>query len=130
VIAGLSSRGRKFAAFGTTLAVVLLGAAQASAEVRWLTCKYTHGGQERSLAVAFDESRNLAAIFDDGQLVEGNGTLVTFQAIRSRFPRFTMTYNRNDGALALAMIGGSGFTAGLVHGECRRSNPPPGAPRI
>jgi hypothetical protein len=119
------------AALGATLAAALavLSVAEALADTRWLSCRYTQGGEQRQLAVMFDETRNLAAIFQDGLLTEGTATSITFQAIRSRFPGFFLTYNRNDGSLALALTGGGGFTAGIVHGECRRANPPPGAPR-
>ncbi|HYC64845.1 MAG TPA: hypothetical protein VEC14_08955 [Reyranellaceae bacterium] len=111
------------------MTLVLLFPGYARAEPRWLSCTYNDaGGRQNTLAVMFDQDRNLAALLEDGQLVEGANTSITFQAIRSRFQRFFLTYNRNDGTLALAMTGG-GFTAGMLHGSCRRSTPPPGAPR-
>lgn len=111
------------------MTLVLL-AAPASAESRWLACNYTDlGGKQHTLAVMFDQDRNIASIFEDGSMVEGANTSITFQAIRSRFPRFFLTYNRNDGALSLSMTGGGGFAVGIVHGSCRRAPPPPGAPR-
>lgn len=109
---------------------LVMSATSVAAETRWLSCRYNQSGQTRTLAVAFDEARNLAAIFDDGELTEGANTSITFQAIRSRFPLFFLTYNRNDGSLGLALTGGGGFTAGIVTGECRRAPPPPGAPRV
>jgi len=117
------------AALALALAV-LAAAAPAAADTRWLACTFTKDGKKFSLAVVFDEARNYTAIFDDGELLEGANTSITFQAIRSRFPSFFLTYNRNDGSLSLAPTGGGGFTAGLSHGECRRSTPPPGAPRV
>jgi hypothetical protein len=116
------------AALALVLAVSMAAPAAAN-DTRWLACTYTKDGKKFSLSVAFDQDRNFTAIFDDGELREGTNTSITFQAIRSRFPAFFLTYNRNDGSLSLAPTGGGGFTAGLVHGECRRSNPPPGAPR-
>jgi hypothetical protein len=111
-------------------ALLMALAMPAAAEPRWLTCSYTDmGGKQQGLAVMFDQDRNIASIFEDGSMVEGTNTSITFQAIRSRFPRFFLTYNRNDGALSLALTGGGGFTTGIVNGSCRRSNPPPGAPR-
>ena len=108
----------------------LTAAAPAAADTRWLACSYTQHGKKVQLAVVFDQARNYTAIFDDGDLQEGVNTSITFQAIRSRFRNFFLTYNRNDGSLSLALVGGGGFTAGIVQGECRRSNPPPGAPPI
>ena len=103
---------------------------EALAEPRWLACRYSQAGQARQLAVMFDEARNVAALFEDGVMVDGNATSITFQAIRSRFPAFFLTYNRNDGSLSLALTSGGGFTAGIVSGVCRRAPPPPGAPRV
>jgi len=96
------------------------------ADARWLACKFTdQGGVARAFHMVFDDLRGTAALFDNGQLVEGSGTTINFQSIRSRFPAFALTYNRNDGALAVAVEGTFG---GIQRGECRRSPPPPGAP--
>ncbi len=99
----------------------------AVAEPRWLACKYADGrGATHNFFMVFDDLRNTASLLEDGQLVEGTGTGITFQALRSRFPMFMVTYNRNDGALSLTPMQGGG---GLLQGECRRAAPPPGAPR-
>ncbi len=101
-------------------------ASSARAEPRWLACKYTdQGGVVRNFHMVFDDLRGTASLFDNGALVEGSGTTINFQSIRSRFPAFALTYNRNDGALAIAAEGSYG---GLLRGECRRTPPPPGAP--
>ena len=98
----------------------------AMAEPRWLACKYTDtGGKAQNFFMVFDDLRNTASLLDGGTLVEGTSTGITFQALRTRFPQFTITYNRNDGALALTPVAGFG---GILAGECRRSPPPPGAP--
>ena len=98
----------------------------ALAEPRWLVCKFTdQGGAVRNFHMVFDDLRNTAALFDNGQLVEGSGTTINYQSIRSRFPAFALTYNRNDGALAIVAEGTYG---GILKGDCRRSPPPPGAP--
>ena len=98
----------------------------AMAEPRWLACKYTDtGGKAQNFFMVFDDMRGTAALLEDGSLVEGVGTTTNFQSLRTRFPQFTVTYNRNDGALALTPLAGFG---GILTGECRRSPPPPGAP--
>jgi hypothetical protein len=98
----------------------------AMAEPRWLACKYTDtAGKAQNFFMVFDDLRNTASLLDAGTLVEGANTGITFQALRTRFPQFTVTYNRNDGALALTSVAGIG---GMLTGECRRSPPPPGAP--
>ena len=98
----------------------------ALAEPRWLACKYTDtGGKAQNFFMVFDDLRNTASLLDGGTLVEGTSTGITFQALRTRFPQFTVTYNRNDGALALTPLAGFG---GILTGECRRSPPPPGVP--
>jgi hypothetical protein len=96
----------------------------ALADSRWLACKFSAGGKEQSFHMVFDDRRGTAALFDGGSLVEGTGTSINFQSLRTRFPQFNVTYNRNDGALALSPAG----VGGLMNGECRRSPPPPGAP--
>jgi hypothetical protein len=116
------------AALTLALAVLAAAAPAVANDTRWLVCTYTKDGQKHQISVVFDQPRNYAAVFNDGELLEGANTSITFQAIRSRFPGFFLTYNRNDGSLTLASTGG--FTTGIVHGECRRSNPPPGAPRF
>jgi hypothetical protein len=110
-----------------TLVLLVTVARPALAEPRWLACKYTDaGGATQNFHMVFDDRRNTAALFDSGELVEGTSTAITFQALRTRFPQFMVTYNRNDGALSLTPLQGAG---GLRQGECRRSLPPPGAPR-
>jgi hypothetical protein len=100
----------------------------AMAEPRWLACKYTDtNGTVRNFHMMFDDLRNTAALFDAGTLVEGTNTGITFQALRTRFPQFIVTYNRNDGALSLTPLTGYG---GIRIGECRRSPPPPGGPAL
>jgi hypothetical protein len=97
------------------------------AEPRWLACKYTDTrGAAQSFHMVFDDIRNTASLFDAGALVEGTSTSITFQALRTRFPKFIVTYNRNDGALAVTPL--EGGYGGLLQGGCRRSPPPPGAP--
>ena len=99
----------------------------ASAEPRWLACKVTdQGGQVRNFNVMFDDRRNTAAVWDGTSLAEGTNVAITFQALRARFPNFTMTYNRNDGAFSMTPLGAN--YGGLLHGECRRSVAPPGVP--
>lgn len=101
-------------------------ASSARAEPRWLACKYTdQGGVARNFHMVFDDLRGTASIFEAGSLVEGSGTSINFQSIRTSFPAFAATYNRNDGALAISPQGSYG---GILRGECRRSPPPPGAP--
>ncbi|MGZ3341907.1 MAG: hypothetical protein ACXU9B_19120 [Reyranella sp.] len=98
----------------------------AIAEPRWLACKYSDtNGKPQSFFMVLDDLRNVASLLDGGTLVEGADTGITFQALRTRFPQFTITYNRNDGALAVTPLAGYG---GIRTGECRRSPPPPGAP--
>ncbi len=120
---------------GVTLVVAMtLGAAlvasvasPALAEPRWLACKFTdHKATVRNFHMVFDDIRNTASIFDGVSLIEGTGTTTTYQALRTRFPAFTVTYNRNDGALAITAV--EGTYGGTFTGECRRSPPPPGAP--
>ncbi len=99
----------------------------ARAEPRWLACKVTdQGGQVRNFAVVFDDRRNTAGVWDGISMVEGTDVAITFQALRARFPNFSMTYNRNDGAFSMTPLGAN--YGGLLHGECRRSAPPPGVP--
>ncbi len=116
---------------GSMLAAVAVLAAvalPAAAESRWLACKFTdQRGMVRNFSMVFDDLRGTAAIFEAGELVEGTSTSINFQSIRSRFPAFVLTYNRNDGALAVAPVEGS--HGGILRGECRRSLPPPGAPQ-
>ena len=99
----------------------------ALAEPRWLACKFNDArGQAQNFYMVFDDMRGTAALFDGGGLVEGTSTSINFQSLRTRFPQFNVTYNRNDGALAVSPIG----VGGILHGECRRSPPPPGAPAV
>ena len=117
------------------LALFLLAATAApvAADTRWLACKFNdHQGKPQGFHMMFDEDRNIAALFDPalGTMTEGGSTFINFQLIRTRFPAYSLTYNRNNGTLALSLISGSSIPAGLVQGECRRSPPPPGAPRV
>lgn len=104
-----------------------VAAGPARAEPRWLGCKVTdQGGQARNFFVVFDDRRNTAGVWDGTSMAEGTDVAITFQALRARFPNFTMTYNRNDGALSMTPLGPN--YGGLLHGACRRSLPPPGVP--
>jgi len=118
------------AKLGLILATAVALAAVASpalAEPRWLACKFTdQRGQARNFQMVFDDLRNAAALWDGYALVQGANTGITFQALRTRFPQFVVTYNRNDGALSVTPLEGS--YGGILHGECRRSPPPTGAP--
>ena len=118
---------RRLGAMVAATALLSVLAGPALAEARWLACKYADGrGASHNFYMVFDDLRSTASLFEDGALIEGTGTSVTFQALRSRFPQFMVTYNRNDGALSITPMQGSG---GLLQGECRRTAPPPGAPR-
>jgi hypothetical protein len=99
----------------------------AMAEPRWLACKVTdQGGQVRNFSVVFDDRRNTVGVWDGTSMAEGTSVVITFQALRATFPNFSMTYNRNDGAYSMTPLGAN--YGGLLHGECRRSPPPPGVP--
>ena len=99
----------------------------ALAEPRWLACKFNDtSGKAQSFVMVFDDLRGTAAMFDGYSLIEGTSTSINFQSLRTRFPQFNVTYNRNDGALSVSPVG----TGGMLHGECRRSAPPPGAPAL
>lgn len=120
---------------GAILGLLLLAATAlpAAAETRWLVCKFNdHQSKPQGFHMMFDEDRNITAIFDPalGTMTEGTSTFINFQLIRTRFPAYSLTYNRNNGTLALSLISGTSIPAGLVQGECRRSPPPPGAPRV
>src|SRR5258708_35144746 len=98
----------------------------AMAEPRWLACKYNDTNRKaQTFFMVFDDLRNTASLLDAGTLVEGADTGITFQALRTRVPQFTVTYNRNDRAVALTPLAGYG---GTLTGESRRGPPPPGAP--
>ena len=117
------------------LALLLLAATAlpAAADTRWLVCKYNDNqGKAQGFHMMFDEDRNITGLFDPalGTLTEGRSTFINFQLIRTRFPDYSLTYNRNNGNLAVSLSGGGAIPTGLVQGECRRSAPPPGAPRI
>jgi hypothetical protein len=110
-----------------SLALVALLSRPALAEPRWLACKFNDtSGKTQSFHMVFDDIRGTAALLDGGTLVEGTGTSTNFQSLRTRFPQFNVTYNRNDGALAISPVG----VGGLLTGECRRAPPPPGAPSL
>ena len=115
-------------ATGMAMGVLLaLLSRPALAEPRWLACKFNDtNGKTQNFFMVFDDIRSTAALLDGGSLVEGVGTTTNFQSLRTRFPQFNVTYNRNDGALALS----PGGVGGILHGECRRSAPPPGAPAV
>ena len=105
-------------------AIIVLSAWPATAEPRWLGCKFSvRAGPEQTFQMVFDDLRNTAYLFDAGLLVEGAGTSITYQALRTRFPSFSLTYNRNDGGLAVTPP-----TGGIMSGECRRIAQPQGAP--
>ena len=109
-----------------SLALLTLLSRPALAEPRWLACKFTDtSGKPQTFNMVFDDLRGTASFFDAGSLVEGANTSINFQSLRTRFPQFTVTYNRNDGALSVVPSVG-----GLLHGECRRSAAPPGAPAL
>ena len=111
-----------------TVGLLAVLARPAMAEPRWLACKYSDtNGKPQNFFMVLDDLRNVASLLDGGTLVEGADTGITFQALRTRFPQFTITYNRNDGALAVTPLAGYG---GILSGECRRSPPPPGAPNV
>lgn len=110
-----------------TVALLTLLWRPALAEPRWLACKFTDtSGKSQTFFMVFDDLRGTAALYDGYSLVEGTGTTTNFQSLRTRFPPFNVTYNRNDGALAVSPVG----VGGILHGECRRSAPPPGAPAL
>ncbi|MPZ34160.1 MAG: hypothetical protein GEV13_24785 [Rhodospirillales bacterium] len=111
------------------MALLTLLSQPAVAEPRWLACKFNDAtGKEQNFAMVFDDLRGTAALFDGYSLIDGAGTTINFQSLRTRFPPFNLTYNRNDGALAVSpTVGGLG---GILTGECRRSAPPPGAPTL
>lgn len=113
----------------TLLSLAMLGllSRPALAEPRWLACKFNDtSGKAQPFVMVFDDIRGTASLLDGGSLIEGDGTSINFQSLRTRFPQFNVTYNRNDGALAISLTGGLG---GILTGECRRVPPPPGAPR-
>lgn len=113
-----------FLAMTVALAAV---AAPAIAEPRWLACKFNDGrGGTPQFMMMFDDRRNIAGLWDGAALVDGASTAITFQSIRTRFPDFVVTYNRNDGALGITPV--SNTYGGILHGECRRAPPPPNAP--
>ena len=110
-----------------TVLLLTLLSRPALAEPRWLACKFNDtGGQAQNFVMVFDDMRGTAALFDGYSLIEGASTTINFQSLRTRFPPFNVTYNRNNGALALSPVG----VGGILHGECRRSAPPPGAPAL
>ncbi len=117
----------RLATFLATSVVLTAIATPASAEPRWLACKVTdQGGQVRNFSVVFDDRRNTVGVWDGTSMAEGTSVAITFQALRATFPNFSMTYNRNDGACSMTPLGAN--YGGLLHGECRRSLPPPGVP--
>ena len=120
--------GARLATLAVLGAVLAAVAQPVRAESRWLTCKFTDQvGAARNFFMVFDDLRGTASLFDAGTLIEGSGTSINFQSIRTRFPTFAITYNRNDGALAVSPL--EATYGGILRGECRRSPPPPGAPR-
>lgn len=113
----------------TALAATLAAlSGPAMAEARWLDCKYTdtRRGATTRFAMMFDDLRNVAYLLDGGRLIEGNQTSITYQALRTRFPPFLLTYNRNDGALSITPL--EGTAGGILTGVCGRIAPPPGVP--
>ena len=93
---------------------------------RWLGCKYNDvNGKTQNFFLVFDVFRGIASILEAGGLVEGTNSTINFQSLRARFPDFTITYNRNDGALSV-----NPRTGGILSGECRRVAQPAGAPNL
>src|SRR4051812_227191 len=85
----------RIVAAGVLLAVL---SHPARAEPRWLACKFNDpSGKPQSFVMVFDDLRGPAAMFDGYSLVEGTSTSINFQSLRTRFPQFNVTYNRNDG---------------------------------
>ncbi len=112
-----------------TVALMAFVSRPALAEPRWLACKFNDtSGKAQNFYMVFDDMRGTAALFDGGGLVEGASTSINFQSLRTRFPQFNVTYNRNDGALAVSST--TGGLGGIMTGDCRRSPPPPGAPAL
>jgi hypothetical protein len=110
------------------VALFVLLSQPALAEPRWLACKFNDtSGKPQTFTMVFDDIRGTAALFDGGSLIDGTTTTINFQSLRTRFPSYNITYNRNDGALAVSPTGGLG---GIMTGECRRAAPPPGAPQL
>lgn len=115
------------AKFGLVLAMVVTIATSALAEPRWLACKFNDGrGKTPTFMMVFDDRRNTAALWDGAALIDGTSTTINFQSIRTRFPQFIVTYNRNDGALGITPV--ENTYGGMLQGECRRSAPPPNVP--
>ena len=111
-----------------TAALLALLSGPALAEPRWLGCKFTDtSGKPQTFAMVFDDIRGTASLLDGATLVEGQGTSINFQSLRTRFPQYNVTYSRNDGTLSISTAGTLG---GILTGECRRIAPPPGAPQV
>ena len=113
----------------TTVVLLAFLTSPALAESRWLACKFNDTtGKAQNFVMVFDDLRGTAAMFDGYSLIEGTSTSINFQSLRTRFPQFNVTYNRNDGALAVSST--TGGLGGIMTGDCRRSAPPPGAPAL
>lgn len=120
--------GSRLATLAALAAAFVAMAQPVRAEPRWLACKFTDQlGAARNFFMVFDDLRSTASLFDAGSLIEGTDTSINFQSIRTRFPTFALTYNRNDGALAVSPL--EAAYGGILRGECRRIPAPPGAPR-
>jgi hypothetical protein len=112
-----------------TVVLLALLSRPALAEPRWLACKFNDtSGKTQNFHMVFDDIRGTAALFDGYSLIEGASTSINFQSLRTRFPQFNVTYNRNDGALAVSPT--QGGLGGILTGDCRRSTAPPGAPAL
>src|SRR3954466_13745767 len=86
-----------------TVVLLALLSRPALAEPRWLACKFNQtSGKTQNFHMVFDDIRGTAAVFDGYSLIEGASTSINFQSLRTRFPQFNVTYNRNDGALAVS----------------------------
>src|SRR5690348_6764360 len=99
-------RAMRLAEVLATVTLLALLSQPALAEPRWLACKFNAGGKEQNFHIVFDDMRGTAALLDGGSLVEGTSTSINFQSMRTRFPQFNITYNRNDGALAVSPVTG------------------------
>src|SRR3954470_20175556 len=74
-------RGKRMRAPEMLLAVAMLAvlSGPALAEPRWLGCKFADGrGSTHNFSMVFDDLRGTAAVLEEGQLIEGTNTSITF----------------------------------------------------